>query len=156
MKKSTFPICPPLNVNSTPSAGEPGAAARQSGAPRVSFVECNPYDARLASGELATQLGMPVRSVLYSEIPPSGPIDARGFNIGTGKETSVNDLARTLLRVADSQLAIEYAAPRAGEQRRSVLSIDRADGHYGWRPSVTLEQGLRGVAAWASAELLGS
>lgn len=50
-------------------------AGYEDGAPRVSFVECNPYDARLASGELATQLGMPVRSLLYTEIPPSGPID---------------------------------------------------------------------------------
>jgi DNA-binding transcriptional regulator YhcF (GntR family) len=50
-------------------------AGYEVGAPRVSFVECNPYDARLASGELATQLGMPVRSLLYTEIPSSGPID---------------------------------------------------------------------------------
>ena len=50
-------------------------AGYEVGAPRVSFVECNPYDARLASGELATQLGMPVRSLLYTEIPPSGTID---------------------------------------------------------------------------------
>ncbi len=50
-------------------------AGYEDGAPRVSFVECNPFDARLASGELATQLGMPVRSVLYSDIPPTGPID---------------------------------------------------------------------------------
>ena len=51
-------------------------AGYEVGAPRVSFVECNPYDARLASGELATQLGMPVRSVLFSDITPTGPIDA--------------------------------------------------------------------------------
>jgi DNA-binding transcriptional regulator YhcF (GntR family) len=47
----------------------------EAGAPRVSFVECNPHDARLASGELATQLGMPVRSMLYTDIPASGPVD---------------------------------------------------------------------------------
>ncbi|MGE3269391.1 MAG: hypothetical protein AB7P40_11635 [Chloroflexota bacterium] len=41
----------------------------------MAFVECNPYDTRLASGELATQLGMSVRSMLYTDIPPSGPID---------------------------------------------------------------------------------
>lgn len=50
-------------------------AGYEDGTPRVSFVECNPYDARLASGELATQLGMPVRSLLYTDIPPSGPIE---------------------------------------------------------------------------------
>lgn len=50
-------------------------AGYEDGTPRVSFVECNPYDARLASGELATQLGMPVRSLLYTDIPSSGPIE---------------------------------------------------------------------------------
>ena len=50
-------------------------AGYEDGTPRVSFVECNPYDARLASGELGTQLGMPVRSMLYADIPASGPID---------------------------------------------------------------------------------
>ena len=51
-------------------------AGYEEGAPRVCFIECNPYDARLASGELATQLGMPVRSMLYTDIPTSAPIDA--------------------------------------------------------------------------------
>ena len=50
-------------------------AGYEDGTPRVSFVECNPYDARLASGELASQLGMSVRSLLYTDIPPDGPID---------------------------------------------------------------------------------
>ena len=50
-------------------------AGYEVGAPRLSFVECNPYDARLASGELATQLGMPVRPLLYTDIPPAGAID---------------------------------------------------------------------------------
>jgi DNA-binding transcriptional regulator YhcF (GntR family) len=50
-------------------------AGYEAGVPRVSFVECNPHDARLASGELATQLGMPVRSMLYTDIPASGPVD---------------------------------------------------------------------------------
>ena len=50
-------------------------AGYEDGTPRVSFIECNPYDARLASGELATQLGMPIRSMLYTDIPEDGPID---------------------------------------------------------------------------------
>src|SRR6266567_741601 len=40
--------------------------------PRLVFVECNPYDAQLGSGELTTQLGTTVESVLLGDIPPSG------------------------------------------------------------------------------------
>ena len=37
--------------------------------PRMAFVECNPYDAQLGSGELTTQLGTAVATVLLSDIP---------------------------------------------------------------------------------------
>lgn len=85
-------------------------------------------------------------------VPRAGRLDERAFNIGTGIETSVNDLARTLLRVAGSHAGIEYAPPRAGELQRSVLAVAKSATALGWRPAVTLEQGLAETFQWFAAQ----
>jgi UDP-glucose 4-epimerase len=65
------------------------------------------------------------------------------FNIGTGLETSVNQLFRTLARIAGTNDLPIPAAMRPGEQRRSVISPARAASELGWRPEVSLEDGLK-------------
>ena len=64
------------------------------------------------------------------------------INIGTGVETSVNDLYHTLGTVADVTRAPEYGPARPGEQSRSVISPTRAQQLLGWRPQVELANGL--------------
>ena len=64
------------------------------------------------------------------------------FNIGTGQETSVNQLYNTLARIAANPQPATYAAMRPGEQRRSVISAERAATELGWRPEVSLNDGL--------------
>ena len=75
-------------------------------------------------------------------LPPAGPLDARGFNIGTGVETSVLDLARTLNRAASASAAIEHAPARTGEQARSSVIVTKAAELLAWKPTVTLDAGL--------------
>jgi UDP-glucose 4-epimerase len=64
------------------------------------------------------------------------------INIGTGIETSVNQLYAVLARAAGFEKPAEYAAGRPGEQRRSVISAKRAAAELSWRPQVALEEGL--------------
>lgn len=73
----------------------------------------------------------------------SGP-----FNIGTGVETDVNQLYRGLARAAGNDRPATYGPPRPGEQRRSVISPARAARELGWRPQVTLEDGLARTFAY--------
>lgn len=68
----------------------------------------------------------------------TGPI-----NIGTGIETSVNQLYAALAAVAESDRPPTYAPARPGEQSRSVIAAARAGRTLGWSPQVTLEAGLR-------------
>jgi UDP-glucose 4-epimerase len=68
----------------------------------------------------------------------TGPI-----NIGTGIETSVNQLYGTLAAVANSDRPATYAPARPGEQSRSAIAAGRAERELGWRPQVPLEEGLR-------------
>ncbi len=65
------------------------------------------------------------------------------LNIGTGVETDVNALYAHLRNLTGSPHQAKYAPGRAGEQLRSVVAIDRARDVLGWRPEVTLEEGLR-------------
>ena len=65
-----------------------------------------------------------------------------GFNIGTGVETSVNELFTRLARAAGFGGQPMRAPARAGEQRRSCLDTARAARDLGWRPTVSLDEGL--------------
>ncbi len=65
------------------------------------------------------------------------------FNIGTGVETDVNQLYSASVSAAGRGGPPSYASARPGEQRRSVISPARAARELGWRPEVSLEQGLK-------------
>jgi UDP-glucose 4-epimerase len=65
------------------------------------------------------------------------------FNIGTGRETSVNQLFRALARIAGINEPPTFAPMRPGEQRRSVISPARAASELGWQSQITLEEGLK-------------
>jgi UDP-glucose 4-epimerase len=81
-------------------------------------------------------------------LPPAGGVDSRAFNIGTGIETDVVELAARLKQIAGSASSITHAPPRPGEQRRSAVAIQRAAEVLGWRPEVPLERGLRETYEW--------
>ena len=81
-------------------------------------------------------------------LPRAERLDARAFNVGTGTETTVTELARVLRRVAKSDVPIEHAPKRPGEQQRSVVSIAKAGSLLGWRPRHTLEEGLSHTFKW--------
>ena len=85
------------------------------------------------------------------EIPPTGRVDARAFNVGTGVGTSVVDLARLLQEAADSDADIEFAPKRPGEQQESFLDAAKAREKLGWEPQVPLSEGLAKTFAWAES-----
>lgn len=86
-----------------------------------------------------------------SAIPAPERVDARAFNIGTGLGTSVVDLTRMLQKAAGSDAEIEFAPKRAGEQQESFLNVDKAGKILGWKPEVSLPQGLANTFEWASS-----
>jgi UDP-glucose 4-epimerase len=84
------------------------------------------------------------------ELPPPDRLDARSFNIGTGRGTPVIDLARMLLRISDCDAPVEYAPKRAGEQQHSFLDVEKAAARLGWRARTSLDDGLARTYAWFS------
>lgn len=62
-------------------------------------------------------------------------------NVGTGRETSVNQLLATLAGVAGVEPEVLHAPLRPGEPLHSALDPTRAAIHLGWRPWTSLEEG---------------
>jgi UDP-glucose 4-epimerase len=69
-------------------------------------------------------------------------------NIGTGVETSVNDLYAAMARNAGVKQPPIYGPARVGELQRSSLDPGRAAIHLGWKPWTTIEKGTAAVLDW--------
>jgi UDP-glucose 4-epimerase len=70
------------------------------------------------------------------------------LNIGTGTETSVNDLYQALITHAGLDRPALGAPARPGELHRNCLDPGRAAIHLGWKPWTNLEEGTATVLDW--------
>jgi UDP-glucose 4-epimerase len=70
-------------------------------------------------------------------------------NIGTGQETDVVTICRSLRSGLGSSIEATYGPAKTGEQRRSCLAVGFAAKVLGWRPVTSLDQGLqKTIASW--------
>jgi UDP-glucose 4-epimerase len=104
----------------------------------------------LARGEAARIFGdgEQTRDYVYAGDVAQATVAAAGreggvFNVGTGRETSVVELYERCRAVAESPLEAVRADARLGELQRSVLDVSLAERELGWRPEVSLDDGLR-------------
>ena len=72
------------------------------------------------------------------------------LNIGTGIETSVNELVSILSQKISWDGEANYEPKREGELLRSVLNNQRAKNDIGWEPNYTLDTGLDELISWFS------
>jgi UDP-glucose 4-epimerase len=86
-------------------------------------------------------------------LPAAGPLTARAFNIGTGVETSVLDLAHMLAKAVDVEPKIDFRPARSGEVERSLLDATKAERELGWKATVSLTDGLSRSFAWTRSRL---
>jgi len=70
------------------------------------------------------------------------------YNIGTGRETSVNELIEIFSKVLGREIKPEYAPPRIGEVHRISLDADMAKKELGFVPKYSLEEGIRKTIEW--------
>ena len=79
--------------------------------------------------------------VSSTALPEPVALDDVAFNVGTGVETSVNQLASTLIEIAGREVPVQHAEPRAGELLRSALDAGELES-LGWEPRHDLRAGL--------------
>jgi UDP-glucose 4-epimerase len=81
----------------------------------------------------------------------AGQLDAAvgmTINLGNGEEISINDLAREVAAIVGKPENVIHYAPRPGDVLRLYADSNRARNVLGFRPTVTLEQGLRLLHSW--------
>lgn len=75
---------------------------------------------------------------------------AGAYNIGGGHRVSIQTLAETIIETTGSASEIRYADAVKGDAEHTFADTKRAERDLGWRPQVSLEEGLRRYAAWVS------
>ncbi len=79
--------------------------------------------------------------------------DGEAFNLGTGIQTRVRDLADAIIAATQSSSTIEYAPRRSWDHSvRRQANIDKSSAVLGLSPSVRLKDGLAATVAWFRAE----
>jgi UDP-glucose 4-epimerase len=77
------------------------------------------------------------------------------FNVGTGVETRVNDLAAILIRLIGADVTPRHTDRRDVDNiRRRVVNIEKTRRALRWVPEVTLEEGLRRTVEWQRSSSL--
>ena len=71
------------------------------------------------------------------------------FNIGTGRETRIGDLANIINEIAGNKAGCQYLPRRSWDRiNRRLACIDRARTVLGYEPAISLRQGLASTSHW--------
>ncbi len=71
----------------------------------------------------------------------------RIYNVGSGHETTINELIEILSEVAGHRPPVSYAPARTGDIRRSCADIRLARGELGYQPQWNLRRGLQSLVS---------
>lgn len=84
-----------------------------------------------------------VRDVVHANIAiaESGRT-GEAYNVGSGRRTSINELAETVIRIAEADLEPEHGPQREGDVRHSCADISKIRSDIGFEPTVDLRTGL--------------
>lgn len=83
-------------------------------------------------------------------------VNKRTYNIGGNNEARNIDLVTIICSILDELVSadkpyaeqITYVRDRPGHDMRYAIDASRIENELGWRPSVTLEQGMRKTVQW--------
>lgn len=79
------------------------------------------------------------------------------WNIGSGREVSINELAKMIIKLTNSESKVVNTQWRPGEKGlRLSVSIEKAEKELGYKPKWSLEEGLKRTIAWLSRASISS
>lgn len=84
-----------------------------------------------------------VEDVVEANLAVMGPDTQGTYNVGTGQETSINDLMRILIEHTGSTGKEVHGPAKRGEQARSVIDASKLHHELSWEPRTELSEGLK-------------
>jgi len=77
-------------------------------------------------------------------------------NFGTGKEVTINDVAKKLIRLCgkEKEMKAVHGEPRIGEVQRLIANAAKAKKIYGWTAKVDFETGLKKYVDWYKSNVI--
>lgn len=88
------------------------------------------------------------RTINESTDNENGKTSGEIFHLGTGKETSILDLAKLIKELFNDEIKISFAPERKGKIKRNCSNITKAKKILGFFPRISLKDGVREVHAW--------
>jgi UDP-glucose 4-epimerase len=84
-----------------------------------------------------------VEDVVEANLAVMGQETQGTYNVGTGEETSINDLLRILIAHTNSTCKEIHGPAKIGEQVRSVIDSNKLRQELSWEPRIELSEGLK-------------
>lgn len=76
------------------------------------------------------------------------------YNVGLGKAISVRELVQKIIKYSGRPLAIKYDATKPHIKTNVTLDTTKAQAAFGWKPRVSLDEGIRLTVEWYKKNLL--
>jgi len=74
------------------------------------------------------------------------------FNVGTGRQADTNTIYRLVAERMGRPTEVEHGPPRPGDLRASALDASLLERTLGWKPEVSLEEGIAQTVDWFLAQ----
>ena len=74
------------------------------------------------------------------------------FNVGTGRQADTNTIYRLIAERMEKPLEVEHGADRPGDLKASALDSAKIRRELGWKPEVSLEDGVARTVDWFGAQ----
>lgn len=75
------------------------------------------------------------------------------LNVGTGVETSVNEVAETIRNIVGKDVPIQHVEDRAADFKRAKACLDQSRSILGYSSTVSLQEGLENYIDWCRKNL---
>lgn len=82
-----------------------------------------------------------------------GTVSGEVFNIGSGKAITIKDLANKIILLAVSGARIIEDNPRGTKSKNFICDYAKIEKNLGWKPQVSLEEGLKRTIDWVKSNL---
>jgi UDP-glucose 4-epimerase len=79
------------------------------------------------------------------------PLKRRVFNIASGKEITILDIARKILEITQAKSVLKFYPPRGGDIQRSVADTTRAQNELGFIAKTPIDTGMASTIQWLAA-----